>query len=575
VASNKNLFLYLVFLVVGLCVAYSGALEVPFYLDDRSSITHNPYFEDGSVAFLFEIYGMRGVGYVSFWLNYLYNANEPSGYHLVNLVIHLLNSFLVCCFVSKLLKLTLPEFEVKIPLLVGMCAGLLFLLHPLNSQSAIYIAQRLSSLVTFFYLVSLLSYLNARTSQKQNTCVIWIVVCLLSAALALFTKQNAVTLPVAILLFEIVLFRTIKLRYPLLIAGLLVCSYIIGLNIFDEGSLLHKIDDFTRESDEYSRWEYLLVQSSIITLYLQKFFIPINLHLDYGLSLSAFSEFQKISALVIHSCLIVLALIFRRKMPLLSLSVLLFYLLHVVESGVIPITDLVFEHRTYLPNVAILLFLSALVTKFIPSSAVKAKHYYQIAIPTLILAFACLLLTKERVNEWQDPKTFYTKELERSPKNVRTLHNFAEYLIREGNMTSDKIRAGVLLDSMYENSTGKLDAVMVNTHLVYLMGTKEYNKARKLGEGLLQQQLHPLVQALVKENLGVIYTTLGNYQKAIEMFGSIPHFDKTKPSSRIAYSFALYRLNNKPLALQVAQSILTIDPNNEKAKELIQLIQTR
>ena len=114
--------------------------------------------------------------------------------------------------------------------------------------------------MTFFYLVSLLSYLNARTSQKQNTCVIWIVVCLLSAALALFTKQNAVTLPVAILLFEIVLFRTIKLRYPLLIAGLLVCSYIIGLNIFDEGSLLHKIDDFTRESDEYSRWEYLLCQ---------------------------------------------------------------------------------------------------------------------------------------------------------------------------------------------------------------------------------------------------------------------------------------------------------------------------
>lgn len=565
----------MVFLLLGLCVAYGGALEVPFYLDDRSSITHNPYFEESSVTYLFEVYGMRGIGYVSLWLNYLYGSTDPVGYHFVNLVIHFLNSLLVCFVITKLLKLAYPDVEAKLSLLVGMSTGLLFLLHPLNSQSVIYVVQRLASLVTLFYLMSLFSYLNARTSQTQTNSTIWMVVCGLSAALALFTKQNSITLPIAILLIEIVLFKTIRLRYPLIIGALIVFGFFLGLNILDEGSLLHRIDDATRESDEYSRLEYLLVQSSIITLYLQKFFIPINLHLDYGLSLSAFSEFQKISALVIHSCLIVLALIFRRKMPLLSLSVLLFYLLHVVESGVIPITDLVFEHRTYLPNVAILLFLSALVTKFIPSSAVKAKHYYQIAIPTLILAFACLLLTKERVNEWQDPKTFYTKELERSPKNVRTLHNFAEYLIREGNMTSDKIRAGVLLDSMYENSTGKLDAVMVNTHLVYLMGTKEYNKARKLGEGLLQQQLHPLVQALVKENLGVIYTTLGNYQKAIEMFGSIPHFDKTKPSSRIAYSFALYRLNNKPLALQVAQSILTIDPNNEKAKELIQLIQTR
>ena len=573
--SNKNLFFYVVFLLLGLCVAYGGTLDVPFYLDDRSSITHNPYFEDSSVAYLFEVYGMRGIGYVSLWLNYLYGSTEPAGYHFVNLVIHFLNGLLVCFFITKLLKLAYPDVEAKLPLLVGMSAGLLFLLHPLNSQSVIYVVQRLASLVTLFYLMSLLSYLNARTSQTQTNSTIWMVVCVLSAALALFTKQNSITLPIAILLIEIVLFKTIRLRYPLIIGALIVFGFFLGLNILDEGSLLHRIDDATRESDEYSRLEYLLVQSSIITLYLQKFLIPTNLHLDYGLSLSSFSEFQKVSALVIHLCLISVAIIFRRKVPLLSFSVLLFYLLHIVESGVIPITDLAFEHRTYLPNAAILLFLATVLTKLFSSSAGETKNYYQIIVPTLLLAFVYLWLTIDRVNEWKDPKTFYTKELERSPKNVRSLHNFAEYLIREGNMTNDKVRAGVLLDSMYENSNGKLDAVMVNTHIVYLMGTKEYKKARKLGEGLLKQPLHPLVRDLVNENLGVIYTTLGNYSKALEVFSSIRRFEKVKPTSRIAYSFALYRMNKKEKALQVAQSILGIEPNNEKAKELIQLIQTR
>lgn len=563
------------FLVVGLLVAYSGALEVPFYLDDRSSITHNPHFDNASIAYLFDIYGMRVVGYVSLWLNYLYDSTEPVGYHFVNLVIHLLNSLLVCFFITKSLKISYPESEVKLPLLLGMSAGMLFLLHPLNSQAVIYVVQRLASLVTLFYLTSLLSYVNARTSNKQSGRAIWLSICVLSTALALFTKQNAITIPIAILLIEIVLFKTIRLRYPLLVGALIVMGFFIGLNILEEGSLLHRIDDATRESDEYSRLEYLLVQSSIITLYLQKFFIPTNLHLDYGLSLASFSEFQKISALVIHVCLIIVAITFRRKAPLFSFSVLLFYLLHIVESGIIPITDLAFEHRTYLPNVAILLFLAAVLTKLLPLLVFENKHYYQFVVPILTLALFYIWLTIDRVNEWQEPKVFYTKELERSPGNVRSLHNFAEYLIREGNMTTDKVRAGVLLDSMYENSKGKLDAVMVNTHIVYLMGKKEYKKARKLGESLLKQRLHPLVRDLVNENLGVIYTTLGNYPKALEAFGGIRRFEKIKSTSRIAYSFALYRSNNKEKALQVAQSILSIEPNNAKARELIQLIQTR
>lgn len=570
--SGKNVFIFVVVSLVVTAVGYYGALEVPFYLDDRSSITHNANFINANIASLFDVYGMRFVGYFTLWINYIYGADSASGFHIVNIVIHLVNGLLVFALTRKLLELTMPNISKDMMTLMSASAALIFLSHPLNSQAVVYIVQRLASLVTFFYLGAVLFYLKARTSSSRDTRYLYFGLCFLLTCLALFTKQNAVTIPIALFLMELIIFKSVRLRYPL--AFVLVCGviFVAGLAFSTEGSFFHQLDNITRENKDISRLDYLLVQAPIITIYIQKFFLPLGLHLDYGLTLDSFSSFQKIGALVVHVLLLCSALLFRNRAPLLALGIVLFYILHSVESGLIPITDLAFEHRTYLPNFALILCLVAVCGLIIRGEKLQSLQKSFFIVPLGVLVLALTALTHERVAEWKEPKKFYEKELELSPNNVRTMHNFAEYLIREGNLDNDKVKAGLLLDRMYEHSNGKLDGVMVNTHLVYLMGTKNYRKAAKLGESLLLQPLHPVTLSLVKENLGVVFTTLGDYKKAVKYFRTSHSLENLKPSSRIAYAFALFKMRRKAQALTVAESILLVEPDNSKAKELIALI---
>lgn len=574
-AETKKNFIYFVLSALAVTVAYYGILEVPFYLDDRSSITHNPNFNNATLGSLFEVYGMRFIGYLTLWLNYLNDQTNASGFHLVNVFIHFTNGILIFTLINKFVCISGAKVDKKLVSLLSLSAALIFLVHPLNSQAVIYTVQRLASLVTLFYLAAVYCYVLGRSSENKVKRNVSLALCLIFATLALFTKQNAVTIPFAILILEIILFKTIPLIPSLMCTLFAICAIFFGFSISGDEGIFHRIDLMTRETMEYSRWDYLLTQASVITIYLQKFFIPINLHLDYGLTLKSFSFFQKVSALTVHSGLIIMALIYSRRLPLICISMLLFYIFHSIESGVIPITDLAFEHRTYLPNFALLFCIVSIAIKLLERSQQRSIKTLSIVAPTFIVVCVFVWLTQERVQEWKEPRVFYTKELERSPDNVRTLHNFAEYLIKEGNLTTDKVKAGVLLDRMYENSNGKLDGVMVNTHLVYLMGTKKYRKAAELGESLLAQPLHPVTSALVRENLGVIFTTLGNYKKAVAYFSASTNFENLKPSSRIAFSFALLKEQKKGRALRVAKSILASDPANSKAKELISLIQSR
>ena len=133
------------------------------------------------------------------------------------------------------------------------------------------------------------------------------------------------TIPFALVLIEVIVFRSIRLRYPLIFLTTIVVIFFTGLAFSGEGSVFHQVDALTRESNDISRLEYLLVQSSIITVYIQKFFLPMNLHLDYGLTLASFSSFQKVGALIVHLLILISALAFRNKTPLFLFQIQEYY----------------------------------------------------------------------------------------------------------------------------------------------------------------------------------------------------------------------------------------------------------
>ena len=149
----------------------------------------------------------------TFALNYHFNQLDVYYYHFVNLIIHLINACLVwwltlLIFSSPALKDNPINRQKKV---IALFTALLFVSHPLATQSVTYIWQRLASMVAMVYLFSLRFYIKARLSNKGNISkTLLFSFSLISAVLAMLTKENAFTLPFAIMLFELFFLRTKK-----------------------------------------------------------------------------------------------------------------------------------------------------------------------------------------------------------------------------------------------------------------------------------------------------------------------------------------------------------------------------
>ena len=222
VLSDRRVHILLI-LVIGI-IAYSNTFHVPFQWDDLTYIGENSmvrqphYFFEPEKAKGLQFYNhvvQRYITYLSFALNYAIHGFSVTGYHILNLIIHLLNALLVYFLVSLTFRTpVIGKSTIKDKAeLAALFAAAMFVSHPLQTMAVTYIYQRLASLVTLFYLLSLISYIKSRLSQKTLHRILFYGVSLLSAVIAMKSKENAFTLPFAIALFEFSFFTgTIKRR---------------------------------------------------------------------------------------------------------------------------------------------------------------------------------------------------------------------------------------------------------------------------------------------------------------------------------------------------------------------------
>ena len=129
-----------------------------------------------------------------------------SGFHLFNICVHFLNVLLVYALAGRLLA---HDYDARRMHWLAMFAALLFAVHPVNTEAITYISGRSMSLMTLFYLVAFLAYIKGSEEKKA----VWLYVA--SPALfilAVATKETAVTLPLALLLWEICYRRTATLK---------------------------------------------------------------------------------------------------------------------------------------------------------------------------------------------------------------------------------------------------------------------------------------------------------------------------------------------------------------------------
>ncbi|PIP16495.1 MAG: hypothetical protein COX46_01880, partial [bacterium (Candidatus Ratteibacteria) CG23_combo_of_CG06-09_8_20_14_all_48_7] len=348
-------------------IVYSNTFHVPFVFDDTRNIVENPAIRNlWNIHAIWNFLATRFVTYFSLALNYHFHKLSLPGYHIFNLAVHLGNAILVYWFI--LLTFSTPYFnhpysvipaclrqESGFPLtargndmvglteylrnLLALFGALLFVCHPVQTQAVTYIIQRAASFATCWYLLTLCLYAKARLPSASRP---YYAGSIISAVLALFTKETAITLPFMLLLWELCFFEkltktSIKRTAPFftLLLVTLMTIRITGSINFEN---LRKIDPGFYATATISSKNYLLTQFRVIVTYIRLLLVPINQNLDYDypIARNLFSP-PVLGSLVLLLVLLAFGVWFYRKNRLISFSIFWFFLVLVPESSFIPI----------------------------------------------------------------------------------------------------------------------------------------------------------------------------------------------------------------------------------------------
>ncbi len=448
----------LMIVVIGFLV-YSNTFRAPFVFDDESSIYKNIAIRDagsftkGAVSGIF--FNSRIVGQMSFALNYAVNGLNVVGYHIVNLLIHLGSALFVYWLV--VLTFRTPYFSgyVHQPAdgffdsrrFVALFTALLFVSHPVQTQAVTYIVQRYASLATLFYLLSLVMYIKSRLSESPKTRYAFYALSFVAAVLSMKTKEISFTLPVMIFLYEFMFFRgDIKKRLLYLVPLVLTMAIIPLSMVWGRGSLTDTgvIDKVIEGAslNIISRGDYLNTQFRVIVTYIRLLFLPINQNLDYDYPIySTFFNPQVFLSFLFLLTVFVwgIYLVYSSFRPdkgerywfrLFSFGIFWFFITLSVESSVIPIADVIFEHRLYLPSAGFFLAVMSGVM-WMRGRFGKMAMIRKAVLPVMVIVVMCLSVTAYARNMvWQDEVTLWEDVVKKSPKKDRCIYNYHDSLGR-------------------------------------------------------------------------------------------------------------------------------------------------
>lgn len=554
-------------IVTGLILlTYLHTLDVPFYLDDNLSLRGNAAIQDINFSALWSYAAARVVGYFTFAVNYAIHGYDLAGYHLVNIGIHLCASLIVYLIAAAILKTPRMSASVNANMHVWLplLAAVLFAVHPLQSQAVTYIVQRLASLAALFYLLCMYGYLQARLCRVPVKRLAFFGLSALSFLLALFTKQNAVTLPLAILLLELCFLEPGK---KLLIAGAvgvlamfiaayLLAPFFLGQNLFEF------IAARTRETILVTRTEYLSVQVHVVWNYLLKFVLPINLVLNYEYAVpSGFADPATLLLALLHVAMLVLAILMLRRQPLLAFGILFYYAAHLVESSIIPIRDFGFDHRTYLPNTGLVLITAWLLTRYLMDKQSLRNAAMVITITVALLAG----LTWQRNNTWREPVAFFSHEVAVNDTSFRAYCLLGEAHYSNGQIEQAIATYGEAQPFFAEmvNRGNNTEESCYSNYAATLQEGGYIVEAKQLIAALPVDTWSAPMQAKVSVTLGNIEALAGNFTVAETLFLRARALDPGNIDAVSNLAKLKILTNELQEALELFQLVNRMDPQDQ------------
>ena len=399
---------------------YGPAVRGPFLFDDR----YLPFFAPGLAEepFWAWIYGVRPLLMASFWLNFRMGQTDAYWYHVFNVIFHLGNAILIWLIVERILEWAGVDAARR--RILGIFSGVLFLVHPVQTESVAYVASRSENLSVLLFNSALALFVCRRSVAVGWRIAAAVLVLFLAACL---TKEHAAVLPVLLLLTDYYwnpgftlegIRRNAKLYLPIA-AGAAAAGVWIWRVLRYAPTAGFGIKDLPW-------YEYFYSQCRAIWIYVRMFVLPYGQNVDHEFAVSrSILDHGAIVGMLALVAVSVAAWIYRRRYPLASYGWFAFLILLAPTSSFVPIRDLLVERRLYLPFIGLLLICCEFLRRVKATRTVLAGA---LACVTAIFAFAAY----QRNTAWSDPVELWKDAAEKSPHKSRPAFQLAYAYYAEG-----------------------------------------------------------------------------------------------------------------------------------------------
>jgi hypothetical protein len=458
-SGNRGIFFaqprtWLIAVLALTALVYAPGYNGPFLFDDVPNLRPLADWLDGTTGWQEALLGNnsgpfgRPLSMLSFVVNALLFGMSPFWFKLVNLAIHLTCGGLVYALMSGLLHRDIRLHNRAPFIALGISA--LWLLHPMQVSTVLYVVQRMAQLSALFVLLALLAYFHGRLALEQNQqrrgCFLLFLAMPLATLAALLCKENGALAPLLCAVLELGYFRhTVHFPRPrcvslfFLIVLLLPALAAVSLLTLSPESLLSGYEGRT-----FTLAERLLSQPRVMMGYIGALLLPSGPALglyadDFAVSQSVMQPTSTLFAMLGLAALIAIALALRKRAPVVFTGIGFYFAGHVMESTIFPL-EMYFEHRNYLPSAGFFLALigaGVLLGSYLPKQATDSSR--RLVLGGALATFALLsIATAARAWVWQSWTTIVEQGVKQHPDSVRAQLDAANILWAQGKIASTR-----------------------------------------------------------------------------------------------------------------------------------------
>lgn len=502
----------LLFSFVLIIFSYSNSFNAAWHFDDFPNIVYNTRLHlksftiEGIWDCLFARPGQsdpslyRPIPCLTFALNWYIGKDAPVGYHIVNLIFHLITTFILYKTIYLFASIKQLFSSQKNIYFFSLFSATLWAVHPIQTQAVTYIVQRMAVMGGMFFIFSIFFYLKARLILRSRKAYFYFFFSIISYLAALASKENTITLPCTLLLIEAIFFQKISRRALFIFFGIALFFFFTVLALGTE--YFQFLAGYDKRS--FTLFERFLTEHRILFFYLSLLFVPapqrFSLLHNVTTSVSYWEPWTTLPAIICIYLIIVFSIYWIKKYPLLSFALLFYFTNHLVESTILPL-ELLYEHRNYLPSMFLFLPISFFVITIWNSNKENINIKLLIIFLCLFLVINFSMATFLRNSVWRTKETLWTDVFKKADKDPRSYQTIA---------------------SIYAEK-------------------KQHDKALHLYKmSLLLQGQSPVESKIVSyNNMGNIELSKHNIEIALQYFNKAQQYDKKRNLTTLNKTVAL------------------------------------